>query len=106
MRYGFSCGEGWFPLLRDLLSAIKPLAPAGFSVDQVKQKFGELCIYVSGETPEIEALIEDAIVASRRTCEWCGAPAELEHPRRYSWVMTLCPACSAQRLKTERPGFS
>jgi hypothetical protein len=105
MRFGFECGEGWFELLRELFEAIRALAPTTFSVDQVKQKFGDLRVYVSGETPAIAALITTATEKSRRTCEWCGKSAERGGPPRYSWRVTLCPECQQRRLTLQRPDF-
>ena len=84
MRYGFDCGDGWYGIVYNLFERLEPLV-AGldsgylhFQVVQGKEKFGELRIYLSGSTDEMDQVIEDAISASKSTCEECGQPGTLQ----------------------------
>jgi hypothetical protein len=82
MGWGFCCGDGWFDLLWELSSQLERLI-AQLPDDQrdvtravqVKEKVGELRVYVRGRgTPAMFAAIERATEASRKICEICGAP--------------------------------
>ena len=88
----FDCGDGWAGILERLVASIAALddLPPGFSIVQVKEKFGGLRFYVSCENDEIERLISDAERESFRTCEKCGAPGRLRDDR--AWYTTLCEA--------------
>lgn len=75
MGWGFACGDGWFSILWELSRAISGHAErAGLDpvVRQVKEKFGELRVYVEGGDDEIERLVEEAVELSRGTCGACG----------------------------------
>lgn len=61
---------------------------------QIKQKFGELRVYVSGATDEARALINAAELRSRTVCEECGQPG---NPcQRRGWYRALCPTHAAE----------
>ena len=63
-------------------------------VSQIKQKFGDLRVYVRGGDERTEAQIARAQDVSRNTCEWCGA---LGAKDRQGAILTLCLACQAER---------
>lgn len=88
---GFSVGDGWGDLLRDLSAK---LAPLGARAAQVKEKFGGLRFYLHSETDEMSALIEVAEKKSYTICEQCGQPGER---RQGGWIRTLCDSCEGQR---------
>ncbi len=89
MRYGFTCGDGWFNLIDGLCAYLQNLtdecgAPQVVAT-QVKEKFGQLRFYVKYITTENgglditekqRAAIEFAEFMSARTCDVCGCPGE------------------------------
>jgi hypothetical protein len=77
-------GPGWASLIQDAYN----MFPETAFVTQVKEKFGELSIYVNGlSLREMDKL--DAITAkSTRICEVCGAPGNIATIR--GWYKTLC----------------
>ncbi len=92
-----NCGPGWHGILERLSGEIDKLnLPPEFRVLQIKEKFGELRVYVEGAGPFskiVELLIRDAARESLETCEFCGKPG---HRRPLSWVKTLCDLCYAR----------
>ena len=97
MCWGFP-GDGWEPLIRRLSekleAAIRALPKAErwyCRAMQVKEKYGTLRFYMTTETAEMSAWIEEAEAESARTCERCGAPGRL---RGMGWLYTACDAHS------------
>ena len=77
----------------------------GFSVQQVKEKFGGLRYYCPGNE-RIFRLIRFAEILSKQTCEVCGKPGKLESP--HGWMSTVCKEHSRlepipDAPKTEKP---
>ena len=101
MCWGFECGDGWEPLLRDLSAkleaAIKAL-PADqqpdYKASQVKEKFGTLRFYLTMGSDEMYDLIEVAEVVSSNTCEGCGQPGAMHSD---GWMFVSCDPCAAKR---------
>lgn len=95
MCWGIEPGDGWFDIIMDLSQTLEPYAISdGVRAEQVKEKFGVLCFYVSNYVEPVEALIDAAEDASSRTCEDCGEPGTL---RTGGWMRTLCDGCEAKR---------
>ncbi len=104
--FGFECGDGWFDIIKNLCEEIAKLEIDGLSVDQVKEKFGNLRFYVSfhseNTNPDTDKkieklyrLIDEAEKKSNEICENCGADGS---PRTDKcWIQTLCDACAGQR---------
>jgi hypothetical protein len=95
-------GEGWRPILTRLHEQVVALVP-GYRVAQVKEKFGELRVYLTLDpdldgniSPHVNShiygLLDAAEDESRRTCEDCGNPGTQVG---MGWVKTLCPGCAA-----------
>jgi hypothetical protein len=97
MWFGFACADGWFCILRDLFVSLKPMAPEGFKVSQVKAKFGTLRVYASGTTPDVYRAIKEAEDKSRRTCEVCGQPGALYEEDSAS-CRANCLDCEQMRI--------
>ena len=57
---------------------------------QMKEKFGELCVYPNWYGDHIEAVIDKYEKISRRTCVLCGEPATCIS---LGWVSPYCDAC-------------
>jgi hypothetical protein len=93
MHFGFTCDDGWFLLLDGHLAALQAMADEGRIpqpvASQVKQKYGQLRLYLKNPTTETLALAESLRLTSAITCEKCGAPGLL---RWYAGVKTLCDA--------------
>jgi len=94
-------GAGWHPILNRLHEQVVALVP-GYHVAQVKEKFGELRVYLSLDpdldghitaavNSRVHALLDTAEDESRRTCEFCGKAGG---PVGTGWVKTLCSGCA------------
>lgn len=102
LMFGFECGDGWFELLKDLISELKCLSqtgdltqsfgfddePVSLNVDQVKEKYGTLRFYTNWQTDEVDKAIKRAEEHSAVTCEECGKPGILR--QRGAWCYTSC----------------
>jgi thiamine biosynthesis protein ThiC len=94
-------GAGWHPLLERLHAQLLDVVP-GYTVAQVKEKFGGLRVHLDygdrfestddqrARAAQAETLVEAAEDESERTCEYCGRPGE---PRPGGWVKTMCDGC-------------
>ena len=94
MAFGFECSEGWYPLIYETLDKIQAIVDRDnldLEITQIKEKFGELRIYTSGYTDEIEDIIQEATKKSLKTCEVCGEPGKLVEI--HGWWMTRCEKC-------------
>ena len=103
MCWGFDCGDGWFPILDQLMGNIqhhidwrnkKGEVVPQVTLDQVKEKFGTLRFYYSGGDDEISGMVRMAESMSGVMCEECSAPAETHGP---GWIRTICKPCEKQR---------
>lgn len=105
------CRSGWEPIIRRLFAK---LPRHDVRVMTVKEKFGELRVYVIGDplmdmatSDEVSLLIDEATEESRHTCELCGGPAALrtwEGPKPLYFVLyTLCSTCYSPSATTENP---
>ncbi|MBI2023543.1 hypothetical protein HYT01_03215 [Candidatus Giovannonibacteria bacterium] len=98
MAFGFECGDGWFPLIKELCEKLSALKLKVFEVVQVKEKFGGLRFYPGGiELEKAEAvfkLIDEAEAISFTICEACGAPGK---PNQQGWISTLCDPCRQKK---------
>ncbi len=104
MCWGFSCGDGWEPIIRRLSEKLEPLIAALPDSEerptamQVKEKFGTLRFYLWSETNEMTNAIQAAEDESAATCESCGSPGTL---RSGGWLQTLCDGCAHSEDKNE-----
>ena len=94
-------GPGWYPLIIELDQQLAQTDP-GYTVHQVKEKFGSLRYYVEesdGLSAEGQArcaaLINEAEKRSASTCEICGVPGTL-HANARRWFRTLCASDAAE----------
>jgi hypothetical protein len=103
MSWGFSCEDGWLPLIERLSDRIEAeiirlhneggVAEKDLpEVKQVKQKFGGLRFFVRPKNDTIEAAVMEARDEADRTCEFCGSPGKLYEKRHY----TCCKDCAKQ----------
>ena len=78
---GIECGDGWFELITETLSAIEShCANVGSTlpqITQIKEKFGKLRIYFTPWDDGIGSLLDAAEHKSATICERCGRPGKL-----------------------------
>lgn len=91
--FGFECGDGWYDLLYELFEKIEthfktqpPEVVDAFSVQQIKEKYGTLRFYCSGDDV-VEGFIREAEDKSEVTCEACGKPGKI---RPGGWISVQC----------------
>ena len=87
--FGFEIGNGWFPIVYELvrkLSALSKETGQPVKVVQVKEKFGGLRFYFDGPD-EWEVYVEEAMEKCTQTCEICGKPGKLQTT---AWLTTSC----------------
>ena len=104
--YMFECGEGWKGIVTDLCERLETLARPQLKIAQIKEKFGDLRVYVEGGDEAAHALIRKAEACSSTICEWCGAANVLN----LFWLPNVCQKCSTALLPSigvtaASPGF-
>lgn len=104
-------GDGWRDLIEVAAERIDiAAAGGGFRIDQIKEKYGTLRLYVDrdvGVSPEAIAAVDEAVALAEArsacTCEQCGREGAL-----YSagiWLTTLCPDHAKGEPLPVRDGF-
>lgn len=96
----FECGNGWFPLIKEL---IVDLIELGWDkqICQVKEKFGGLRFYINEGSDEIYKRITSAEDDSYKICEVTGDVGELRTD--IGWYRTLCED-EYLKIKNKRNG--
>jgi len=80
-------GKGWHGLLAEAFACL-----VDAEIVQVKEKWGQLTIYVqSHDDEEMLSALDDICMRSRTVCESCGAPAS--QTTDTGWRKTLCSTC-------------
>jgi hypothetical protein len=91
MAFGISVGNGWFDVIWELSEKIAE-ADKNAKALQVKEKFGSLRFYISGNEKAHDLTIE----AENKTfviCEECGQPGKL---RNTGWRKVRCDECQVK----------
>ena len=65
------------------------------TLEQIKEKFGGLRVYIGYGSPQVFGRIEAAELESLRTCENCGEPGKLR--KELDWLKTYCDRCAEER---------
>ena len=102
--FGFECDDGWHDLIYDTfckLDFFSEISGVGITIEQVKEKFGELRVYYKPLDLSLLAenkrklawevvndIIGNATTTSKNTCEVCGENGTL--CSKGSWFKTLC----------------
>ena len=89
-RYSFSVGDGWLPLVQDLIEKSIKLG-WNKQLCQAKEKYGGLRFYINGASDEIHDLIEKFEDASFEICEECGSRDGVTQTD--GWIYTYCKKC-------------
>lgn len=96
-HFGIECNSGWFDIIHEMCVKLKALlvnpGDEGFTFHQVKEKFGELRVYPSRSTPEIEKILDEAVAKSLTVCEVCGSTTDVKTQSKYGWISTECAVC-------------
>lgn len=109
MGRGFELGDGYFLLIDSLCHSIqghldsynkylqegKTIIPQ-VVFTQVKEKFGNLCIYHYGGDTYCQGLIDGAECISNRTCENCGTFSDDVGRVTKGWIQGLCSDCAKE----------
>lgn len=107
--FDIETGEGWKPIAMKVLRAISSYnenAAEGSNifVDQVKEKFSELRIYVTYDNvlepfrTLIDSIIDEAAEEASRTCEICGTKENVGL-RVKGWYSVMCEDCARAIVK-------
>jgi len=96
-------GEGWYPIIADLVREIREIDERlgkKSQVLQIKEKFGALRFYLDDMSEEYREVVSRAENKSLETCEDCGAPGKM-----YSdgWMLTLCREHALERWQNRFP---
>ena len=65
-------------------------------IDQVKEKFGGLRLYVEHDTPYIAGVVAFAEEMSYKICEHCGTTVGVTQNQK-GWIKSLCATCHTNR---------
>ena len=99
MCWGFEVGDGWKDLIWKASEKIEveilkqPEDKREFyKASQVKEKFGTLRFYMTGETEAMSKVIEEAETTSGKTCEICVKPGEVmsQGGSPFGWLKCVC----------------
>lgn len=106
-QWGFEIDNGWFEIVRNLSAEIEAAAETmGIArlsdewprVVQVKEKFGELRVYLDADNElrkALHPLIQRAASIALTTCERCGQDVAGYVPERT--MLTICQPCHSTR---------
>ena len=85
--YYFGVGEGWYPIIKDLINELIALGWDKHPT-QVKEKFGGLRFYIETYPEGADDIITKYEKLSYETCEKCGEKGT--NRKIKSWIYTLC----------------
>lgn len=88
--FGFECGDGWHSLIRKLCEELDALTE-DIQITQIKEKFGELRVYVDAASKEAYQIIDKYQDRSQYTCEACGQNGHIDYDKR--WLECRCNNC-------------
>ena len=108
--FGIECCSGWEKLYRPVIEKINeynrdhPEEP--IQIEQIKEKWGTLRIYIDSAPQEIYDLIEKAEQDSQYTCEDCGFRDKVKVKIRNTggWYRTLCERCFNSYIQKKNEG--
>lgn len=102
MAFGFMCEKGWHELIIELLDKLQKIENRehlGMTITEIKEKYGELRVYISHGTDEMFELIDWYTEKSKTVCEICGEPGKLHKVK--GWLMTRCNNCLRKESEEE-----
>lgn len=96
------CGDGWYSILYDAIKRLVEIDP-DIKATCIKEKFGELSIYVNHFTDPIVDVLDDVEEASRHVCEECGSTKGVKQTS-VGWIKTLCRVCREKKFFRRKSG--
>ena len=99
---GFECGDGWLDLIDEMSAKIVDIMPSA-QVSQLKEKWGQLTVYMMSANAEVYDMIDWYAKKSLRVCELCGHYGELHSDG--GWYKVRCDECRFQeedKLKEDK----
>ena len=106
--FGIECGKGWHELLKPIFAYIEKYnedknEDERMEICQIKEKFGDLRVYLNFYNDEIDKIIEEAEKEASTTCELCGNKENVGIACE-GWITTECHDCMKKWCKEhERP---
>lgn len=111
--FGIECGKGWLPLIEKAKALVDDWNSehvdeqgnfntwGGEKLEfvQIKEKWGELCLYLNFYPDKLFEKILDLQRESLNMCEFCGSKENVSTKWTHHWLMTLCPECRAKEEK-------
>jgi len=101
--FGIEHGYGWLGLTLPIIEEVRRYNIKNpeneIKIDQIKEKYGSLRIYLSHEPDYLEAMICKAEHESEYICEICGARGKNEEIN--GWYMTLCDEHRKAKIESE-----
>lgn len=112
--FGLEMGDGWKPIAQKVVDKIIELneslpEDSHIYIDQVKEKFAELRIYVTYDNvpkeivDQVEKMIDDAETEAAATCEECGSKENIGM-RINGWYTVMCEKC-AKKIAKDHPVY-
>ena len=109
--FGIETGEGWKPIAMKVINAIieyndNSPEDSVIYIDQVKEKFAGLRIYVTYDNvpketiDRIDNLIKEAEKEAAHTCEECGAKENIGM-RVNGWYTVMCEDCAKKIVNSD-----
>ena len=99
MIHGFTCGDGWYPLIDALCATLQREADQGGTQQpvamQVKEKFGRLRVHLRTANERQRAMIEFAGDFSERICLLCGTMSSPDSALNHCELATDAAAAAA-----------
>lgn len=96
--------SGWYPVVEwfcEKLLEFKQTENNPIQIHQIKEKFGELTIYLGyNDDSRIDNLIRQATEKSRTVCEICSSAGQVRYA--LGWNQTLCDTHYEQELNKEK----
>ena len=90
---GIGCGDGWFNIIDDTCRRLNyDKDDSKVEITQIKEKFGQIRIYLSKYTVKFRDIVEDAQTRSTVVCEWCGSTKDV-FLSKTDHVVNLCTIC-------------
>lgn len=87
---------GWRnSFIESMCAEIAAVAPANYTVLQIKEKFGCLRWYDVNGNDETDAIIQKYEDISEHTCIKCGKPATMMQVN--GWYIPLCKECANEK---------
>jgi len=103
MSYGLSFSDGWYDIVDQLCENIQRHCDENdiqVVCVQAKEKFGSLSFYISEYNDYLCKVVNEAWIASSKTCEYCGSQGK---SRSGGWIKTLCDDCDVKNKNGYRP---